>query len=424
VAHGGEQDAIFKTRSVETGALSGREEAAEPREREAGFTTSETPKDDEDAGPQIVVAVEAGAPEGAVAETTEGVTLSVSVAGTARLDAIVRNVEEPALLNGKQKEATIDEAEELLEIVPDAEVAGLEREPEWLVVTVLDKSGAEGNQRLGDTAAKSITDALALLLPLKFPGFPDARVAGCGWGAGTAGVEEPLDGGEVRVALIFENQFEIGFEEGGAREGFGIANKTELAAVGEQRPRAGSAGVEELLRKLVGRATAQAGIDDGKSFIGRVEIERVWRNDNRDATTASERSDRVTATRQLDGNSDGSKIRVAECIAKKLRCECDGGAGGVDVLTGARRLKVFPKCGGNAERTALLIDQAEAFGKLVVRCLLRRVVSARRLFEHGGNEEASFKAKGIEDERVGGTAGHCGLKTVGKQDVNADDVHG
>lgn len=114
-------------------------------------------------------------------------------------------MKETALLDGEEKQEAINEAEELLEVVVDGEVARLEAGAEGLVGRVLDEAGAEGEQGVGDAGAQAIADALALFLALFFPRFPRVGVTGGVVRAGAAGLEEPPDGGEVGVTLGAED---------------------------------------------------------------------------------------------------------------------------------------------------------------------------------------------------------------------------
>ena len=317
-------------------------------------------------------------------------------------------MKQAALLDGEEKQAAIDEPEELLEIGVLGECAGVEAGAERLVGRMGDEAGAEREQGLGDAGAQALAHALALLLAFLFPRFPRTGIAGCVGRARASGVEEPPDGGEVGVALGAEDEVEIGFEKGGARERIGIAHETELAAVGDDGPGGAGGSVEKLLGELVGGAAAGAGAVDGEAFVGRIEVEAVGGDDDGHAAGAGEGGDWVGAVGENDGLGAGGEVGVAKGIAQQFDDEAGGGARGVDVRAGAGGVEGFAKGGGDAEGAAVLIDESEALGEGVVRGLLRGMFATGGLFEHGGHKEAALQVEGVEDEGVGKTAGHAG----------------
>ena len=66
---------------IEVGTLSRGKESAKGREGEQGFAGGEASEDDAAGGPEVSVAVEAGASERAVAKPAECVSCRVGIAG-------------------------------------------------------------------------------------------------------------------------------------------------------------------------------------------------------------------------------------------------------------------------------------------------------------------------------------------------------
>jgi hypothetical protein len=175
VAHGGEEGAVFEGSGIEVRALAGGEETTKGGQSEAGLAQGEAAEGDAAGGPEIGVAVEAGAAEGTIAQAAEGVALGVGFAGRAARGAVVGQMEEAALLDGEEKEQTVDEAEELLEVCGGGEFAGLEAGAEGVVVLGGEEAGAESKEGLGDAGAEALADAFALILAEGEPMQPLTR---------------------------------------------------------------------------------------------------------------------------------------------------------------------------------------------------------------------------------------------------------
>jgi len=316
------------------------------------------------------------------------------------------------LLDGEDEEEAVDEAEELLEIGVLGERAGIEAGAEGFVFRMREEAGTEREEGIGHTGAETFAHGLALLLAFFPPSVPEA---GGGGVAGAGGVEEAPDGGEVGVALVAEDELEVGLEVGRAREGVGIAHEAELAAVGEDGPGAGRRGVEELLRELVGRAAACAGADDDEALVGLVEREIVRRDDERHPPARREGGDGIGAVGLRDGLGAAGDVGEAEGIAKEIEGEAEGGRSGGHIAARADGVEVFPERGSDAEGPALLIGEGEPLRDAVVGGALPSQLAPGRLLQDGRHEEATLELEGIEDQVVGGAAGHgAGRKEGGE----------
>ena len=167
-----------------------------------------------------------------------------------------------------------------MEVVVESQGAIVETLAEGGVVRVGEEAAAEDEDGFGDAVAEAVADAEALGVAFGFPFFPDGFGGGGGGFAGTGGVEDAPEGGEVGVAVLVvaEDGFEIEFEEVRPREGIGIAEEAKGFAVGDDGPEGIGRGVEEFLGELVGGFFPGTGADDRESGIGIIKAEVVGTN--------------------------------------------------------------------------------------------------------------------------------------------------
>ncbi|OQB83923.1 MAG: hypothetical protein BWX86_02866 [Verrucomicrobia bacterium ADurb.Bin122] len=306
------------------------------------------------------------------------------------------------LLDGEDEEEAVDETEELLEIGVLGELAGVQALAEDFVFRMREEAGAERKEGVGHTVTEAFAHGFALLLTFLPPDVPDA---GGGGVAGAGGVKEAPDGGEVGVTLVAEDELEVGLEVGRAREGVGIAHEAELAAVGEDGPGAGRS-VEELLRELVGRAATRTGADDDEALVGLVEREIVRGDDERHPSARREGGDGIGAVGQRDRLGATGDVGEAEGIAKEIEGEAQRGRSDRNIAARADGVEVLPERGGDAEGPALLIGEGEPLRDAVVGSALPCQLAPGRLLQDGRHKEATLELEGIEDQVVGGAAGH------------------
>jgi len=305
-------------------------------------------------------------------------------------------VQEVAFLDGDEEDPPVDEAEELLEVGVAGEFAGIEAAAQRVIGGMFEEAASEDEEGLGDADAHPLADAGALFVAGPAPGVPEASAVVIGF-EDAGGVEDPPDAGEVRIAGVGENRFEVGFEEGRAGEGGGVAQQSKPAAVCDEPPGVVGRGVEELLEELGRGFFAGAAAYDGKGGVRSVEIVAV-RGDDDGELTAGRGGVHGELTIMDFDRCGGRNIGVAESVAEELGCKGAGDLAGraVRALGGGR--KRFPLGLGNLEGAPVFVLELEPPRQAVVGGRLPRRVAKGGLLQDLREEEAALEAQRVEGE--------------------------
>ena len=187
-------------------------------------------------------------------------------------------MEEVAVLGYHEEDQAVDEAEKLVEVVGEGELAGLDLGAE--VGVRVEKARAEELQRLFHLTGKAVAGGLAFPCALVAPAFQRAVGGGGASGAEAGVVDQKPERGEGGDVFGGENLAKVRLDMGGAGKGRVVAHEAQVVAIDRQTPESGVLGVQVVLHGIGGRARA---VQREKS---RTLVERVRRRADGDGDAA------------------------------------------------------------------------------------------------------------------------------------------
>jgi hypothetical protein len=166
-AHGIEQRAVVDQCRIQVGALLGIEEPAQGRERQQRLPFGQAGQGLLERQPEVMMArFEAVGLARRLTQQLQAVALAIALTGHR---VATRRVEQVAGLGTQQEEQPIDQAQELLVVGVGVQLAVDEALAQGVVLGVGQEAIAQGLERLSDTEAQLVEQALALLLGLLAP---------------------------------------------------------------------------------------------------------------------------------------------------------------------------------------------------------------------------------------------------------------
>ena len=238
---------------VRSAMFEGSEEPTERRQAETRLACSDGIERCPQACPRVVVSVECGIPDAPLAQAAHRVAVPVGILSGMRR---VRDVQEAAVLGGKQEDQPVDETQKLLVIGLPGQLAGPERVAQIAVRPVLQKPRAEFAKGGFDAEPELVLCRGAVDAPALAPALERAIGWGRVPGAEAAGMDHQPKHGEIGEEPFGEDSFEVGLDPGGTGKTGIVAHEPERAAIQRDAPKGVFVRVEIFLQELAGRSAA------------------------------------------------------------------------------------------------------------------------------------------------------------------------